>query len=123
MRRHWIVKVASFLVLAAAVLAMVTFVVMSLWNVLVPSLFAGPHLSFWQAAGLLVLCRILVGGFRGHGWRHGSWRARWERMSPEERTRFREGFAQWRQMSAQERREFRGRFGGCGGGPQQPEES
>lgn len=70
-------------------------VVKLLWNWLLPTLFGGPEITFWQALGLLALCRILFGGFRLAG---GSPRSRmgrrmaerWERMSPEERERFRE---------------------------------
>lgn len=120
MRRHWWMKGLAFLILAPAVLALVSLIVMLLWNALVPSLFAGPVLTFWQAVGLLVLCRILFGGLRGHhrhGWgRHAAWKERWHGMSPEERERFREGFRRWREMSGEERREFRRKFRGCGGG-------
>jgi hypothetical protein len=67
--------------------ALVSFVVMSLWNALMPELFNGPRIGFWQAAGLLVLSRILVGSWRGGP---GHWRQRhWERMTPEERARVR----------------------------------
>jgi hypothetical protein len=70
-------------------------VVMHLWNWLLPPLFGWRQITFWQAIGLLALCRILFGG---HGW-HGSVRSnvrrrmeeRWEHMTPEERERFREG--------------------------------
>ena len=116
MRRYWLMKGAAALVLIPAFVAAVGFVVMLLWNALVPSLFAGPALGFWQAVGLLVLCRILFGGFRGHGWRHRAWRGRWHHMTPEERDRFRDGIRRWRQMSHEERREFRRGFRGCGGG-------
>ena len=45
-----------------------------------------------QAVGLLVLCRLLFGGLRGHGW-HGraGMLERWEQMTPEERERLRTG--------------------------------
>jgi hypothetical protein len=57
-------------------------IVQLLWNWLLPPLFNFPQLSFWQALGLLALCRILFGGFgRGGGRRHG-WGGR---MSREER--------------------------------------
>ena len=125
MRRFWVMKGLAFLVLAPLFVAAVSFVVMLLWNALIPSLFSGPVLSFWQAAGLLVLCRILFGGFRHHGhrhgWRHRHWRQRWERMTPEERERFRDGFRRWKEMSREERREFHRRFHTCGGG-RMPEE-
>jgi hypothetical protein len=96
-RRHWVVKGAAFLVLAIAFVAVLSFVVMSLWNMLIPSLFGGPTVRYLQAVGLLVLSRILFGGFRGRGGPHGRWRQRmwqerWERMTPEERARLREKF-------------------------------
>ena len=50
---------------------------------------------FWQALGLLALCRILFGGLGLHGpGRSGVRRRmaeRWERLTPEERERFRQG--------------------------------
>ena len=61
-------------------------VVMHLWNWLLPSLFGWRQISFWQGLGLLVLCRILFGGFGGHGHNRGGWKRRrderWERMTP-----------------------------------------
>jgi len=116
-RRHWALKVLAFLVLAPVFVAVLSFIVMSLWNALVPVLFKGPAIGFWQAAGLLVLSRILFGGFRGrghHGWRHHGWHGRWGRMTPEERERFRDGFRRWRHMSHEERAEFRRGFSPCG---------
>src|SRR5436305_11317846 len=69
-------------------------VVMQLWNWLLPSLFGWRQITFWQAIGLLALCRILFGGLG----RHGSGRShlrrrmeeRYERMTPEERELFRQ---------------------------------
>jgi len=119
-RRFWMMKGLAFIVFAPLFVAALSLVVMLLWNALIPSLFAGPILGFWQAAGLLVLCRVLFGGFRPHGhhnnWRQRAWRARWHRISPEERDRFRDGFRRWKDMSRDERREFRKGFGGCGPG-------
>ena len=71
-------------------------VVKLLWNWLAPALFGLRPVTFWQALGLLALCRILFGGFRlgGGSHRHARWRMaeRWEQMTPEERERFRQGF-------------------------------
>lgn len=44
-----------------------TFVVMWLWNWLVPELFNGPVLGYWQTLGLLVLSKILFSGIGGGG--------------------------------------------------------
>ncbi len=69
-------------------------IVLHLWNWIVPPLFGWPEIGFWQALGLLVLCRILFGGFGMHS---GSRRCRrrhidenWQFLSPEERERFRQ---------------------------------
>lgn len=92
------VKGAAFLVLALALIGVLGFVVMSLWNWLVPALFRGPQIEYWQAVGLLLLSRILFGGLRGHGPRRGHWRERlfwqerWAGMTPEERERLLEQF-------------------------------
>jgi hypothetical protein len=84
-----------------AILAMVAFiaiggeVVRLLWNWLLPTLFGWRQITFWQAVGLLALCRILFGGFGAHGIRRSNLRRkmseRWERMTPEEREKFRQG--------------------------------
>lgn len=69
-------------------------VVKLLWNWLLPPLFGFPQVTFWQALGLLVLCRILFGGFGRHGGSRSNIRRRmeerWESMTPEERERFRQ---------------------------------
>ena len=69
--------------------------VMHLWNWLLPPLFGWGHITFWQAFGILALCRILFGGFGCRGSRRSNFRSRmaerWEHMTPEERERFRQG--------------------------------
>lgn len=67
------------------------FLVMLLWNYLMPEIFHLPEISFWQALLLLLLCRILFGGHFKHGNdRHFRLHQRMETMSPEEREAFRE---------------------------------
>ena len=74
-------------------------IVMLLWNGILPDLFGIKIITFWQALGLLVLCKILFGGFRGGGGHqrfhgHSSWHGgRWMHLTPEERERMR---AEWR---------------------------
>jgi hypothetical protein len=77
-------------------------IVMQLWNWLLPSIFGWRQITFWQALGVLALCRILFGGFGGHGsrgsgvHRRGADRLadrvdeRCQHMTPEERERFRQ---------------------------------
>lgn len=43
----------------------VGFITMQLWNWLIPVLFAGPAITFWQAIGLLLLSKMLFWGFGG----------------------------------------------------------
>jgi hypothetical protein len=71
-------------------------VVMLLWNWLAPGLFGLRLVTFWQAIGLLALCRILFGGFGLGGGGHrrrsrGRMAERWEQMTPEEQERLRQG--------------------------------
>jgi hypothetical protein len=88
--RIWRVGLPVLFLAAAAVLG---WVVMMLWNAVVPVVFAGGRvIDYWHALGLLVLSRILFGGFRGRGWRGRHWR-RWEGMSAEEREQLRQAYA------------------------------
>ena len=84
-----------FGVLALCFLALFGFVVMSLWNWLTPALFGWKAITYAQAFGLVILCRLLFGGMGSPHRRCGGWRSRmkerWERMTPEERQKFREG--------------------------------
>ncbi|MEP7233963.1 MAG: hypothetical protein ABI778_01585 [Ignavibacteriota bacterium] len=61
------------------------FISMSLWNALVPELFHGPVITYWQALGLLLLGKIFFGGFHGGHHRrhhcsprHKHWMGEWE---------------------------------------------
>lgn len=69
-------------------------IVSHLWNWLLPELFGWPRIGFWQALGLLALCRILFGGgFHGSNRsrrRQHRMQERQEQMTPEERERFRQ---------------------------------
>ena len=89
-RAVWAVKV--FVMVCVAILAF-GFVTMNLWNWLMPAILGLKTITFVQALGLVVLSKILFGGFHG---RHGGprpWRRRmaerWEQMTPEEREKFR----------------------------------
>jgi hypothetical protein len=95
MRRKWM------FIAPAAILAMLLFafiggeVVRQLWNWLLPPIFGWHQITFWQAFGILALCRILFGRLGLGGASRSNIRRRmverWERMTPEERERFRQG--------------------------------
>jgi hypothetical protein len=99
MKGRWALKAArmlGFLVVGSLAIGLV---VMLLWNALIPELFNGPVLTFWQSVGLLILSHVLLRGWghRGHGWHHDRWRHRFEEklaaMTPEERDKFK---GEWR---------------------------
>ncbi len=92
------IKIAAAVTFFAALFGFGT---MYLWNWLVPALFHGPIISFCQAVGLLILSKILFGGFQcgmgrsGHCGRksnHQQWKQRMEErianMTPEEKEKF-----------------------------------
>jgi hypothetical protein len=95
MKKNPVVRVLMFVLFAALFVTVFGFVVMSLWNWLMPALFGWHGIGFWQAVGILILSKILFGGFRGGPGRHFGWRRRmmerWEHMTPEEREKFRQG--------------------------------
>ena len=102
--RPRLIRVIWIAPLAGLGMALVIFiggeVVMHLWNWNLPPLFGWREITFWQALGLLALCRVLFGGFGWHGSGRSNFRRRMEErcahMTPEERERFRQGMhARW----------------------------
>ena len=104
-RRSKPAKVFMILVCIVAFISLFSFIVMKLWNAILPDVLHVSAINFWQAMGILVLSKILFGGFGPWGHKKHEWKKRmqdkWQDMSPEERSRFKE---------ALEKR-FEGRFG------------
>jgi hypothetical protein len=109
-RGLFFLKCAVLGVIAVSVVGLVT---MLLWNWLVPTLFKGPVIDFWQALGLLILSKLLFWGFHGkrHAHTHGAnpyWKHRfYEKFSnlpPSEREAFKqkmkEKWCRWEQKSS-----------------------
>jgi hypothetical protein len=100
MKTWWLFRIGKFVAMMILATLVLGFVVMALWNALIPDLFHGPQLTFWQAAGLLLLSHLLLRtwgfGRHGNGWRRERWRRRFEEklasMNPEEREKFREEY-------------------------------
>jgi len=94
-RKNLIFIIPAAMIGIALFMAFGGWLVMSLWNWLLPGLFGWRMITFWQAMGMLVLCRILFGGVSGRGWhrRYSGRRmgGRWSTMTPEEREKFRQG--------------------------------
>jgi hypothetical protein len=89
-------KIAGCVVLGVLFVLGFGWITMTLWNWLIPSLFNGPVIGFWQALGLLILSKILFGGFGGRGHHkcgghrgYSPWKSRmyekFSNMNPEER--------------------------------------
>lgn len=87
-------RMAKPLLIGVVLIAVLGLLVMSLWNALLPALTGVKSIGFWQALGLLALCRILFGGlgFRpgmfGMGRERRRMHERWMQMTPEEREQF-----------------------------------
>lgn len=137
MGRFWIRRGLRFLGFSLLFVGLAGLAVMTLWNALLPAILGVSAINFWQALGLLVLSRILFGGFGGGGWGRGGrgWRGdygprrantrraewkqkmteRWQNMTPEQREQMKQ---QWRDKCGGGRwgRDQRGR----GPQPEQP---
>ena len=77
----------------AAFLTVISFVVMTLWNNLLPGILHVGVITFWQAMGIFVLCKILFGFGKGGGPGRGNWmrhrmEEKFENMTPEQREKF-----------------------------------
>jgi hypothetical protein len=91
--------------MVVAIIALVSLVVEHLWNWLMPSIFGLRLITYWQAMGLLVLSKLLLGGFHKHGPGGNKWserrewkrrmKARWAGMTPEEQERFKQGMKRY----------------------------
>lgn len=91
-------KVVFFIVIAAAAIIVFGGLVMLLWNNILAEVLDIRTISFGQALGILLLAKILFGGFRGSWGGRQHWknkmREKWSTMTPEEREKFK---AQWQQ--------------------------
>jgi hypothetical protein len=98
MERGWVSRNKWIFVVAPLALAVFIWfggeVVMLLWNWLFPVLFGWRQITFWQALGLLALCRILFGNMGCGGPNRSKsrrrWPENWDKMTPEEREKFRQ---------------------------------
>lgn len=92
-------KVLMIILIAAAALTAFGFIVMGLWNAILPAVTGVKAISFWQALGILALSKILFGFGRGGGWgqKRREWKEKmkekWSSMTPDERERFK---AEWK---------------------------
>lgn len=128
-RRFKAAMVLRFVAMFTAFAFLIGFVVMGLWNWLVPGLFHGPVVTYWQALGLLILSKILFGGFKGRGghpgWRRGhqermrrKLEAKMSTMSEEQREKLRKKLNLWQDEHG--KMHFDGHKRTAPGQPEQP---
>jgi hypothetical protein len=88
-----------FFIIPIVLLAIAVFggIVMGLWNAILPAVLGVKTITFLQALGILILSKILFGGFKGRGGCHNRrpiWmQEKWANMTPEEREKFK---AEWK---------------------------
>jgi hypothetical protein len=101
-------KIMGFAAFFIAAVLGAGWLVMVFWNAVLPATTHFGALTYWQAVQLLLLCRILFGGFGGGGWQRKkqewqdkkvAWREKMMSMTPEERADFK---AQWRKRGQDE---------------------
>ncbi len=96
MKPWWLYKIGKILGILVVASLGLGYAVMELWNALIPDLFGGPVVTFWQAVGLLILSHILLRGWGRmyYGKRGSNWRKRFEEklaaMTPEEQEKFKQ---------------------------------
>ena len=101
MKRFWFKRIFMFVIFFIAAVLLFGTIVMGLWNAILPAVIGVKTITFIQALGILLLSKILFGGFgrRGgwHGGRHNAWRNKLQEkmanMTPEEREKFK---AEWK---------------------------
>src|ERR1700743_3058549 len=95
MRKRWTRKIPVGIAIAALGITIFSGAVMLLWNNVLTAVLHVSMISFWQAAGILLLAKILFGGFRGRrhmaGWcGKKQMFGKWQDMTQEEKELFRE---------------------------------
>jgi len=84
----------------AAILSLVSLAVMELWNNLLPAILHVGAITFWQAMGIFILCKILFGfgkggrHFGGPPWMRGRMLERFKNMTPDEKDEFKQKWEQ-----------------------------
>src|SRR4051812_29683327 len=76
MRTNRLLKILKVMLMVFVAAAALGFIVESLWNAVVSPVFGWRLITFWQALGLLLLSKILFGGFHRHVGGGGPWKRR-----------------------------------------------
>jgi hypothetical protein len=60
-----VLKIIGMVILGIGVCILLGFVIMWLWNWLMPMIFGLTTITYWQAVGIFILGKIIFGGFGG----------------------------------------------------------
>ena len=103
----WMFRCIKYMIFGGLAIVLMGWITMLLWNWLLPDLVNVPVISIFQAIGLVVLSRILFGGFGGNHYKHKhcegksmkdkmkeKWRTKFEGMSEEEKEAYKERMQQ-----------------------------
>lgn len=95
MKKMLVRKIPLIVAIGALGIVAVSGAVMLLWNGILPAVLHTGTITLWQAAGLLLLSKILFSGFRGRHHMGGRWKnkammMKWRNMTPEEQAQLRE---------------------------------
>ncbi|MEP6713281.1 MAG: hypothetical protein ABJA37_12725 [Ferruginibacter sp.] len=98
MKKFWFKKVIMFGLLFIGAIFIFSALVMGLWNAILPAVLGIKAITYMQAMGILILSKILFGGFGGRrGGRGRQWKNNIEEkmrnMTPEEKEKF---TAEWK---------------------------
>ena len=100
MKKIWIRKIPVVITLGALAVSAVSAIVMFLWNNVLATVLHVSVITFWQAAGILLLSKILFSGFKGKRHMGGMM---WKKQM----------FGKWQNMTDEEKEMFRGRMQYC----------
>ena len=92
---RWRMGFRFFMIIIPAIL-LLGLVVMLLWNAILPGVTHVTSINYFQALGILLLSKILFGGFGRRRWgpdRRHAMQEKFANMTPEEREKFK---AEWR---------------------------
>jgi hypothetical protein len=94
-----VAKIVMMVVIGFFIMFGIVFGTMKLWNWLIPELFNGPFINFWQTLGLLILSKIFLwsagckcrSSHSNHGgpWKY-YWKEKWGKMTAEDREKFKQ---------------------------------
>lgn len=89
------VKILAMILLGAAFLLLANYLLMRLWNWLMPELFGLATITYWQALGIFVLAKLIF-GFGGGGKKGGGPRHKSKKKSSNRCGSLRRDFDEWK---------------------------